>query len=69
MLITSFLDYKVLCEILLQHPFKWDSFGSLISVSMNREELQYMTNRVRDEFDEIMTVLKQMPSSLYIVVR
>lgn len=63
------LDYKVLCEILLQRPFRWDSLGSLFSVRMNREEFQYMTDQARDEFDRIMTVLKQMPSSLCIVIR
>ncbi|XP_028410010.1 uncharacterized aarF domain-containing protein kinase 5-like [Dendronephthya gigantea] len=62
-------DYKVLCEILLQRPFRWDSLGSLFSVRMNSEEVQYMTEQARDEFDRIMTVLKQMPSSLCIVIR
>ena len=63
------LDYKVMCEILLQRPFRWDSLGSLFSVRMNRDELQYMTDQARDEFDKVMTVLRQMPSSLYIVIR
>ncbi|CAB4030811.1 Hypothetical predicted protein, partial [Paramuricea clavata] len=62
-------DYKVLCEILLQCPFRWDSLGSLLSGRMSREDLQYMTAQARDEFDKVMTVLKQMPSSLYIVIR
>jgi hypothetical protein len=63
------LDYKVLCEILLQRPFRWDSLGSLFSVRMNRKDLQYMTAQARDEFDKVMNVLKQMPSSLCIVIR
>lgn len=63
------LDYKVLCEILLQRPFRWDSLGSLFSVRMNQKDLQYMTSQARNEMDKIVTVLRQMPTSLCIVIR
>ena len=62
-------DHKVFCEILLQRPFRWDSLGSLFPARMSRDDLQYMTAQARDEFDKVMNVLKQMPSSLCIVIR
>lgn len=62
-------DYRVFCEILLQRPFRWDSLGFLFSARMNREELEYMTAQAEHHFDQVMNVLRQMPSSLMIVFR
>ena len=52
-----FTDIKTLAEIMTQRPYK-------LSSRMTEEE--YM---VEQDFDQIMTVLKQMPHSLLLVIR
>lgn len=62
-------DYRVFCEILLQRPFQWDSLGFLFSARMSHEEFEYMTAQAKHHFDLVMAVLREMPSSLMIVIR
>lgn len=61
------LDYKLFAEILTQAPLK--THGFKLRTRLTEEDMDHMTNFVRDKFDSVMTCLQDMPSTLLLVIR
>ncbi|XP_053571964.1 uncharacterized aarF domain-containing protein kinase 5 [Bombina bombina] len=59
-------DYFLFCEILLQRPL---SVPGALGSSLTREETRYMQEMARDNFDDIMRVLRALPRPMLLVFR
>ncbi|GAB1601201.1 uncharacterized aarF domain-containing protein kinase 5-like [Argonauta hians] len=60
-------NYTAFCEILVQRPI--DRHSLRLPSRMTSEELEQMKVNVVQHFDDIMQVLKEMPSTLILVIR
>lgn len=54
-------------EILTQRPLKLHKYA--IKTSLSSEDMQYMTRMAQERFDKVIVALRQMPSTLLLVIR
>lgn len=54
-------------EILVQRPIERKTIS--LPSKMSKEDLAYMTYVAQEHFDNIMTVLKKMPTEMLLVIR
>lgn len=67
MLEIIFIDYEIFAEVLTQRPLKTTNFT--LGLKLTDEDLRKITEFTKNRFDEIMAVLKDMPSHLLLVLR
>ncbi|KAH9491642.1 putative aarF domain-containing protein kinase 5 [Bulinus truncatus] len=60
-------DYELFCEILVQHPIKRNTL--YLPTAMTSVDMEYMQEMAQKHFDQIMEVLREMPSNLLLVIR
>ncbi|CAD5115548.1 DgyrCDS4513 [Dimorphilus gyrociliatus] len=60
-------DWMVMAEILVQRPIKRSTIS--LPSKMTEEDLAYMTNVAQQHFDNIMNVLKKMPTAMLLLIR
>ncbi|XP_075067582.1 putative aarF domain-containing protein kinase 5 isoform X2 [Mixophyes fleayi] len=59
-------DFLLFCEILLQRPL---SLSRTLGNALTREETQYMQVMAKEQFDDIMRVLRALPRPMLLVFR
>ncbi|XP_063777132.1 uncharacterized aarF domain-containing protein kinase 5 isoform X2 [Pseudophryne corroboree] len=59
-------DYLLFCEILLQRPL---SLSRTLGNALTKEETQYMQDMAKEQFDDIIRVLRNLPRPMLLVFR
>lgn len=60
-------DHEMFAEILTQRPLKLHKYA--IKPSLSSEDMQYMARMAQERFDKVIVALRQMPSTLLLVIR
>lgn len=60
-------DHEMFAEILTQRPLKLHKYT--IKTTLSAEDMQYMTKMAQERFDKVILALRQMPSTLLLVIR
>ncbi|XP_052131665.1 uncharacterized aarF domain-containing protein kinase 5 isoform X3 [Frankliniella occidentalis] len=60
-------DHEMFAEILTQRPLKLHKYA--IKTSLSSEDMRYMTRMAQERFDKVIVALRQMPSTLLLVIR
>ncbi|KAK3921273.1 putative aarF domain-containing protein kinase 5 [Frankliniella fusca] len=60
-------DHEMFAEILTQRPLKLHKYA--IKTSLSPEDMKYMTRMAQERFDKVIVALRQMPSTLLLVIR
>ncbi|XP_034254315.1 uncharacterized aarF domain-containing protein kinase 5 isoform X2 [Thrips palmi] len=60
-------DHEMFAEILTQRPLKLHKYA--IKTSLSSEDMQYMARMAQERFDKVIVALRQMPSTLLLVIR
>uniref|UniRef100_A0A1A9VX69 ABC1 domain-containing protein n=1 Tax=Glossina austeni TaxID=7395 RepID=A0A1A9VX69_GLOAU len=60
-------DYMKFAEVLFQHPIR--THGGRIPTKLNADDIEYMQKIAKQNFDLIMSTLKEMPRNMLFVIR
>ena len=60
-------DHQMFAEILTQRPLKFHNFT--IKTSLSSDDMEYMSRMAQERFDKVILALRQMPSTLLLVIR
>jgi len=60
-------DHQVFCEILVQRPVARSTIH--LPSRLTAADLEYMRVMAQQHFDKIMSVLKQMPRPMLLIIR
>lgn len=60
-------DYSMFAEVLMQRPLNMK--GARFSTKLTDEELKYMAQAAKKNFDKVIKTLQQMPKNMLFIVR